>query len=59
MCLRLTRQSHKRGAKRAGFHPFLKAIMGGGVGTPARGIQGVPLAASMQHVENRVSTLPI
>ena len=35
-------------------HPFLKAQVGGGPGTDARGIQGLPLAAGAQHVEDAV-----
>ena len=33
--------------------------MGGGVRAEVRGVQGSPLTAGAQHVENGVGTLPI
>ena len=41
-------QEHPRG------NPFLKAQVGGGAGTDAGGIQGLPLAAGTQHVEDTI-----
>ena len=35
-------------------NPFLKAQVGGGAGTDARGVQRFPLAAGAQHVEDAV-----
>jgi hypothetical protein len=46
-------QEHARG------DPVLKAIMGGGVGAEVGGVQGGPLTAGAQHVEDGVGTLAI
>src|SRR3712207_3859399 len=45
--------------KDAGCDPFLKAIMGGGLGTEVGQLQGVPLTASTQDVEDGVGALPV
>jgi hypothetical protein len=36
----------------AGLDPFLKAVVGGGAGTKDGGVQGLPLAAGAQHIED-------
>jgi hypothetical protein len=35
------------------FAPFLKPVVGGGLGTQLRLMQGFPVAARAEHVENR------
>ena len=42
-----------------GGDPFLKAQMGGGAGANARCVQGFPLAAGAQHVEDAVGASPV
>lgn len=40
----------------AGRDPFLETIMGSGTGTELGGIQGFPLAAGAQDVEDGIGT---
>jgi hypothetical protein len=41
-----------QGLEDALFHPALEAIVGGGTGAEAGGIEGLPLAAGAQHEED-------
>jgi hypothetical protein len=41
------------------FDPCLKPVVGGGFGTQLRLIQGFPLAARAEHVENRIGAAAI
>jgi len=36
------------------LHPLLEPAVGGTAGTDARGVQGIPLAASAQHKEDGI-----
>jgi hypothetical protein len=40
-------------------HPLLEPAVGGTAGTDARGVQGIPLAASAQHEEDGIHGLAI
>jgi len=42
--------------KDSGSDPLLEAVMGGGVGAEVGGVQGGPLTAGAQYIENGVST---
>jgi len=41
-----------QGQKDAGLDPLLEAVVGGGTGAEAGGVQGLPLAAGAQHEED-------
>src|SRR5215210_336085 len=45
--------------KDPGLYPFLKPIMGRGAATQVGGVQGPPLTARAQDIENRIGALPI
>jgi len=45
--------------KHTGCHPLLKAVMGGRAGTQVGLIEGFPLTARAQHIENPIGTLAI
>src|SRR6516162_4852630 len=43
----------------AGLYPLLEAVVGGRAGAERGGVQGLPLAAGAQHVEDGVQTIPV
>src|SRR5262249_59001114 len=43
----------------AGPHPLLEAVVGGGAGDEAGGVQGLPLAAGAQDEEDGIEALPV
>jgi hypothetical protein len=45
-----------QGEEDAGLDPFLKAVVGGGTGAEAGGVQGLPLAAGTEAEEDSVHT---
>src|SRR5262245_54936691 len=42
--------------KDAGFDPFLEAVVGGGPGAELGGVEGLPLAAGAQDIEDGIGT---
>src|SRR5262249_55430393 len=43
----------------AGGDPLLEAVVGGRAGADVGGVQGLPLAAGAEHVEDGVQTIPV